>query len=156
MSLSVQYTLSSDDLEHSAILTSILSSRAEGQSKTERGMDKHWHWFKRWKTMRMRGKRRSSCVWKKSSTEKEEAPMCHACRSRTTHIHLAAYMHLVFHMCVRGLYRNTKFCLSRDERNFHILKDGEVIPAYIWFNVNFMLTRTACLRARQTCFVHLL
>ena len=39
--MSVQYTLSSDDLEHSAILTSILSYRAEGQSKTEREMDKH-------------------------------------------------------------------------------------------------------------------
>ena len=157
--MSGQYTLSSDDLKHPAILTSILSYRAEDQSKTEREMDKHWRWFKRrWKTMRMRGKRRrnSHVSKKKSGARKEEAHMRHACRSRTTHVHPAAYMHLEFHMCVRGLYRNTKFCLSLDERNFHILKDREVIPAYTWFNVNFMLTRTACLRARQTCIVHLL
>ena len=75
-------------------------------------------------------KTKQSCLKKKSGARKEEAHTHHACRSRTTHVHPAAYMHLEFPMCVRGLYRNTKFCLSLGERNFHILKDGEVIPAY--------------------------
>lgn len=75
-------------------------------------------------------KKKQSCLKKNQAQEKKKRPTCQACRSRTTHVHLAAYMHLVFHMCVRGLYRNTKFCLSFDEINFHTLKDGEVIPAY--------------------------
>ena len=32
-----------------------------------------------------------------------------------------------------------------DERNFHLLRYGEVIRAYTWFNSNLMLTKTACL-----------
>lgn len=34
--------------------------------------------------------------------------------------------------------------LADDRRNFHILKYGEVIPAYIRSNLNFMLSKTAC------------
>ena len=36
------------------------------------------------------------------------------------------------------------FHQSGDKINFHILRYGEVILAYIWLNLNFILSKTAC------------
>lgn len=54
-----------------------------------------------------------------------------------------------------SLNQHQVLILTPDGRNVHILRYGEVFLAYTWFGLNFMLTQTACLMARQTCLVHL-
>ena len=65
------------------------------RAKLREGWIKHWRCFKRrGKRRRRRGKRRrNSHVGKKSGSGKEEeAHICHAYMSRTTHVHLAAFI----------------------------------------------------------------
>ena len=54
-----------------------------------------------------------------------------------------------------SLNQHQVLILTPDGRNIHILRYGEVFLAYTWFGLNVMLTRTACLMARQTCLVYL-
>ena len=41
-------------------------------------------------------------------------------------------------------------------KDFSHWQVGEVIPAYTWFTLSFMINRTVCFVAHQTCIVHLL
>ena len=47
------------------------------------------------------------------------------------------------------LWKESQLKGEKDGRNVHILRYGEVILAYTWFNLNFRLTKTACWGRQQ-------
>ena len=51
---------------------------------------------------------------------------------------------LTLMQCVWHLVPSLLIKMLVDGRNFHILRYEEVILAYSWFGLNFMLTRTTC------------
>ena len=68
--------------------------------------------------------------------------MSHCSKEQRYEINSNAMCHLAPSLLIKMLV---------DGRNVHILRYGEVILAYTWFGLNFMLTRTACGLSNMNC-----